>query len=194
MYLPTPFSFKKRVLGRFGPPLPQKKWFGLNSESLDVVVSAALPLAGVSGPLWAPPAQSCSSPLAAPATGWRTSRAIWRDAGREACLRSLGARVEVSFGRWWWSPCGRICVGSGQTEGVAGVCGLAEAKAKAPGKGSYPRTRWCHQNVPGARSRSSGLPRCTAGRAGQHLGGAGGGSWMRNRIFGWNTESKAKKM
>lgn len=161
-------------------------WFGLNS---DVVVSDAIPLAGASGPLWAPPAQSCSSHLAAPATGWRTWRAIWRDVGREACLRSLGARGEVSFGRWWWSPCGRTCVGAGRTEGVAGVCGLAEAKV--PGKEPYPRTRRRHQNVPGSRSQSSGLPRCTAGRAGQHLGG---GSWRRDCIFGWNTESKAKKM
>lgn len=64
-------------------------------------------------------------------------------------------------------------MGAGRTEGAAGVCG--PAGAKVPGKESYPRTRRGHQNVPGARSHCSGLSRCTAGRAGQHLGGVGGG-------------------
>lgn len=153
-------------------------WFGFNSETLDTFVWSVLPLAVASGPLWAPPAQCCSSHLAAPAKGWRTSWAIWRDEGMKACLQSLGARGEASFGRWWWSLRRTSCVGAGRMEAVAGVCGPAEGKEL--GKEWCLQTQRGHRSEPGARSQSSGPPRCTAGRAGQHLLGTGRREWKKN--------------
>lgn len=139
---------------------------------IDIYLQYVLPLVVATGPLWALPVQHCSWQQAAPATVCTTVWEIWIGVGRKTCLHSYGAQGEASFEHWWWSLCGTRSGGAGQVVEEEEVYGLEEVREQ--GMGSCPRTQRWHQNVPDAGSQSSGQPRCTAGRAGQHLGDRGG--------------------
>lgn len=130
-----------------------------------------VPLVVASGPLWAPPARRYSWLLASPATVWTSVWAIRIDVGRKACLQTLGVQGEASFGHWRWNPHVARNGGAGQVAREEEVCGQEEAREQ--GTGYFPRTHWWHLNGPDAGSQSFGRPRCTAGRAGQHLGDRG---------------------